>query len=339
MSRRYAPPMPADPRRVRRAGEGSGADVADVMFLRDFRRFSGGHLKVWHYFNHVLSSPRHRPWIRFSEQSVWDDSNPWRHCRERVVGTRSRVRPSVFVLAGTDWLRLTRQECRRRRPVVNLVQHVRHADPDDVRYSFLERPAVRICVSPEVAGAIAATGRVNGPVVTIPNAVVVDEVDTNPAPPRDIDVLVVADKDPVLGRRVHERLRQPGRELRVVDRLIPRRRFLGLLRQARVSVFLPGSTEGFYLPALEGMALGTLVVCADCVGNRSFCLPGHNCFRPDREEDRLVKDVEEALHLPGDRFEQLLHNARATAAAHDPAAERAAFLRVLDDVEQLWERI
>jgi len=48
-------------------------------------------------------------------------------------------------------------------------------------------------------------------------------------------------------------------------------------------VFLPNQKEGegFYLPALEGMAVGTLVIFPDCIGNRSFCLSGYNCFRPD----------------------------------------------------------
>ena len=62
---------------------------------------------------------------------------------------------------------------------------------------------------------------------------------------------------------------------------VPRDEFLDAMRRARVTLFLPNEEEGFYLPALEGMALGTIVVCPDCVGNRSFCLPGVNAFRPD----------------------------------------------------------
>jgi glycosyltransferase involved in cell wall biosynthesis len=52
---------------------------------------------------------------------------------------------------------------------------------------------------------------------------------------------------------------------------------LNWINQAKITVFLPyRDIEGFYMPALEGMALGTLVVCPDCIGNRSFCLPGYN---------------------------------------------------------------
>ena len=38
-----------------------------VVFHRHFERFQGGHLKVFHYFEHVRSSPSHRALIRFTE--------------------------------------------------------------------------------------------------------------------------------------------------------------------------------------------------------------------------------------------------------------------------------
>ena len=58
--------------------------------------------------------------------------------------------------------------------------------------------------------------------------------------------------------------------------------------RARVTVLVPNPKEGFYLPAVEAMAAGTLVVCPDCVGNRAFCLDEVNCLRPAREEDAIV---------------------------------------------------
>ena len=105
--------------------------------------------------------------------------------------------------------------------------------------------------------------------------------------------------------------------------------------RARVSVLVPNPKEGFYLPALEAMAVGTVVVCPDCIGNRSFCLPGENCFRPEHDEDAIVAAAETALREePG--LDELRGRALATAQAHDIAGERAAFLDILDDVEELW---
>jgi len=102
-----------------------------------------------------------------------------------------------------------------------------------------------------------------------------------------------------------------------------------------VSVLVPNPKEGFYLPALEGMALGTVVVCPDCIGNRSFCLPGKNCFRPAHDEDDIVVAAEAAL-----REEPQLDGMRAraleTVRDHDMPGERRAFLEILDRVDDLW---
>lgn len=310
------------------------------MFYRDFREFSGGHLKVWDYFNHVMSSPTYEAWVRFSARSRWDESNPWRARPDRVLGPTERVDADVLFLAGLDWLQL---KLRARRqppcPVVNLVQHVRHASPHDVRFRFLRHPAVRICVSQEVNEAIVATGRVNGPVFTIPNAADVQSaLPPGPIPRRDVDVLVVANKRPEMGARLAQGLDRPRRRVRLVDRAIPRQAFLDALRRARVTLFLPHPTEGFYLPALEGMALGTVVVCPDCVGNRSFCLPGVNCVRPDHHDERLLADVEAALAWPAPLVASVVRNAAATATEHDLVGERLAFLELLDTVQQLQPR-
>ena len=318
--------------------------MSHVSFYRDFRGFSGGHLKVWNYFNHVLASPDHEASIRFSRRTVWDESNPWGQWRNGgTPRSRGKARADVRFVAGLDWLHLRpAARGRGRRPVLNLVQHVRHADPDDPRHRFLGHPAIRICVSEEVASAVTATGRVKGPIFTIPNAVDVrmGAVDNGAATCRDIDVLVVANKRPDLGRRLRDRLcGGDERVVHLVDRTLPRPAFLDLLRRARVSVFAPGRTEGFYLPALEGMALGTLVVCADCVGNRSFCLPGENCYRPEATEEALVAAVEQACALPQDAVGTMVARGRATAAQHDLSSERAAFLDILDNVDELWASI
>lgn len=309
-----------------------------MLFYRDYRSFSGGHLKVWHYFNHVLASPGHEPLVRFSRQSVWDATNPWLHSRERVVGRWARPEPDVLFLGGVDWLRLPAwRRPSSRRPIINLVQHVDHADPDNVRYSFLHHRAIRICVSEEITTAITDTGQVNGPVFTIPDAIDLEALQDVARPvTRDVDVLIVANKSPDVGRRLYRALQDGGLCVDLLAETVPRRAFLERLARARIAVFAPNRTEGFYLPALEGMALGALVVCPDCVGNRSFCLPGRNSFRPEYADEPMLDDVTAALRLPPAAAEAMLAAAQATARAHDLGEERQAFLAVLADVERLW---
>jgi len=109
-----------------------------------------------------------------------------------------------------------------------------------------------------------------------------------------------------------------------------------LMRRARVTLFLPNEEEGFYLPSLEGMALGTIVVCPDCVGNQSFCLPGVNAFRPAFRFDDLILGAERAPTLEGSAAETLRRGAVETARSHSLDAERQKFHQVLADLDALW---
>ncbi len=310
-----------------------------VLFYRNYRKFHGGHLKVWDYFNHVLASPEFTPMIEFSPRSNWDRTNPWWNAREYILASARSVRPDVFFVAGRDWQMMDEhpEAGADNIPVVNLVQHVRHANPNSDRFEFLSRKAIRICVSEEVAHALRETALTRGPLIVIPMGMDLEELPASTGVERDIDVLVAALKQPELGEELGRSLSRPGRRVEVLSRLIPRSEYLGLVQRARTTVFLPNEAEGFYLPPLEGMALGTLVVCPDCVGNRSFCLPEHNAFRPNYTIAELVRAAESALALAPDQAQQILANARETAEAHSLLRERQAFLEVLHNVDRLWE--
>jgi hypothetical protein len=150
-----------------------------VLFYRDFQRFTGGDLKVWDYFNHVLSSPAHSARVRFTEDSAWSELNPWFHSRELVVPPAESVKPDVHFLSGVDWRQLDPAErAESEIPIINLVQHVKHACPNDSlgRYRFLPHKAIRICVAPEVTRALESTERVRGPLFTITDAIVFEAI-------------------------------------------------------------------------------------------------------------------------------------------------------------------
>jgi hypothetical protein len=288
----------------------------------------------------VRSSGRHEALVRFTADSTWDATNPWNAAREHVIGEHDDVEFDVLFLSGIDWRGVVPIEERDefRLPIINLVQHVWHACPNDPlnRHRFLPHKAIRICVSPQIARAITRTGRVRGPVFTIPDGLDLEEVTgMADASARDIDVLVAANKQPELGRRLAARLRETAGTVELVQDRVPRPELIALMARARVSVLVPNPKEGFYLPALEAMAVGTVVVCPDCIGNRSFCLPGENCYRPPYEEDEIVTAAEAALRdEPG--LGELRARALDTAMAHDIAGERKSFLEVLDRVEELW---
>jgi hypothetical protein len=307
-----------------------------VLFFRRIKGLTGGHLKVWDFFRHTLASGDHTARVVFSSDSVWTQENPWRDAREFVVRSREDVKPDLFFLDALDWDHLTPMECVRSKiPIINLIAGVSHANAGDPRRALLGNRAIRICVSREVADAIHAAGPPNGPVVIIPNAVNV--ADAPPAAARDIDLLIVAGKQPGLGKTIAARLGAPGRRLELLEFRVPRPEFLSLLGRAKTALFLPRSAEGFYLPALEGMAMGALVVCPDAVGNREFCEDGVNCLMPQYGEDAIVAAAESALAMPPAAREAMHAAARATVERHGLDEERTKFVDLLRRAPELWK--
>jgi glycosyltransferase involved in cell wall biosynthesis len=288
----------------------------------------------------VLSSGDHEARVSFTDESDWSESNPWARSKEYLVLPGEDVKPDVLFLSGVDWRRLDPAErAESPIPIVNLVQHVKHACDNDPlgRNRFLPHKAIRICVGPEVTRALERTGRVRGPMFTIPDAIDFDEVASHATTgEREIDLLILANKQPERGERLRERLERPGRRVHLEVTRIARAKLLGLMGQAQVTLLVPNPKEGFYLPAVEAMALHTLVVCPDCIGNRSFCLDGVNSFRPPYDdEDAIVEAAERALDRRME-LEPMLAKAASTAREHDLAYERRAFLEILARVDELW---
>jgi glycosyltransferase involved in cell wall biosynthesis len=153
---------------------------------------------------------------------------------------------------------------------------------------------------------------------------------------RDIDALVLALKDPALGRRVAERLAKDFEQVVLVEQPLPRDELLDRMGRARVAVHLPALIEGAYLPALESMALETIVVCPDCTGNRSFCRDGDTCFVPRRDARAIVRATRKALRAKPHELQPLLDSGRAMAASRSLAAERDRLLEVLARSDELW---
>ena len=318
-----------------------------VWFHREYERFTGGHLKHAQYVDHVRRTAGFAPRLTFTPvpkstpDLLRERDSLWPLAPDEAAADWAPAAEDVFFVAGTDWRYLLAKGLDRLpNPKLNLLQHVRHAQPGHALRTFLPQPAIRICVSPEVAAAVAATGEAHGPVVTIPNG-----TDLPPPPPdaakRDPQsVLIVGYKHPTLATALAERLHQLGIAHRLLTRfLLPRERFVELLTAHAVAVCLPRAEEGFYLPALEAMAAGCVVVTTDCIGNRSFCLPARNCLVADANAAALAASVHDALRLDAGARGWLLAAAAETVNDHSLATERQRFQAVLQDVDRLWAEV
>lgn len=315
-----------------------------VWFHREYTRLRGGHLKHAHYFGHVGRMPGFVPRITFTGERPTEAL-----ARERLqlwppgaAGPASLWSPcadDVLFLAGVDWRYLTAGGFDSLpNPRVNLVQHVRHAHEGTELYGYLAHRAVRICVSQEVADAISGTGCVNGPVLAIPNGIETlsaeSPIGTGGAERRP--VVIAGYKEPGLARAVADRLVAMGIEHLLLTEFLAREKFLEFLAGSRIAVCLPRAEEGFYLPALEAMASGCLVVTLDCIGNRGFCNHEANCLIAEPAADALAAAVQRALGLAAGQQQNLKVQAAATAREYSLDAERKRFHAVLRDIDRLW---
>jgi hypothetical protein len=121
-----------------------------VYFHRDYRGFTGGHLKVWDYFSHVDATQRYRAEIYFTPLSIWAEHNPWFLSGDRILSEWRPDLGDIVFLAGFDWESIAASERNHfPRPIINLVQGLSHSDPQDAKFGFLGHRAIRICCSPE----------------------------------------------------------------------------------------------------------------------------------------------------------------------------------------------
>jgi hypothetical protein len=309
-----------------------------LLFFRDFQYMTGGHLKVWHYFRHALSSPEFLPRIYFTPESRLDETNPWIRGGVRPEDGWNPEQADLLFVGGMDWEWIeTHPKGTAGRAVLNIIQGLRHADPSDPRHTYLDRQAIRLVVSPPIEQALRSIPRVRGPVVQIPMGLDL-EVRTHAGGAGE-QVVIAAIKNVPVGQQLADRLASIGVTVRLLDAPLPRDAYLQAVATARVLVCLPTPSEGFYLPALEAMALGRIVVCPDCGGNRTYFLHGHNGVSCTLTPDSIMAATLHALALDPETESRMRNEALATAARYPLSHERSAFLEVLARADRLWQQM
>ncbi|MGH3347334.1 MAG: glycosyltransferase [Nocardioides sp.] len=108
-------------------------------------------------------------------------------------------------------------------------------------------------------------------------------------------------------------------------------------RWSDVFLSTPNRQEGTYLPGLEAMAAGSVVITPDVGGNMDYCRPGENCLMVDFG---AVHDYGRALLALVDAAPERIASVRiaayAVTAEFGLDRELAGFAAFLD---QLWNRV
>lgn len=306
-----------------------------LLLRRDYRGYTGGHGKFRDYVAHVDAHARWAARLYLTPDSRRDADNPFLDV-PGLVGQWEPERADALLLGGMDWTALP-ADAGARLPVINLVQHVRHADAGSPLRAFLRRRAVRVCVSTAVAEAILATGEVDGPVRVIPAAVDTHRLAAlGRATPRTA-VFIDAVKQPQLGAAVAAALREAGLQPHLHSQRAPRADYLAAMAAAAVVVTLPEPAEGFYLPGLEALALGRALVQYDCGGSRDYLHDGANALVPPPQPAAIARAALQ-LHADAALRERLQAAGLATVRRFDLAAERAGVHALLDELDELWRR-
>ena len=289
-----------------------------VLFYRRYQGWTGGHLVHGQYMRIISQFPGLDVAIYLTPDSTGVDQSPWSDFADRTLVAWNPEQADMLFLAGQDWIALPRQSAiETRKPVINLIQGLSHSDSRSGLFESLDRRAVRICVSEAVAEALIETQRCNGPVVTIPNALAPDVAGWK-AVTKTVRVAIAGAKQPSLASQVAEALRRLGIDVDLVE-ACDRSVFLRRLARSEIAVFLPFEREGFYLPALEGMGVGCIVICPDCIGNRAYCRGGVNSIVPQYSAPDIIDAAIAATKMPAPVRQAMLMAARDTA---DSLSER-----------------
>lgn len=304
-----------------------------MLFPRDFKetadgslRTSGDHVKVRDYFEHAMAHSELDPYFYLTPRSRTDDSDVWDGVPpDRIVRELEPDAYDLFFVTGKEWKLLPKDISGQK--LIQYVQSIRQCLPEHKLFKYFKRRAHRICTSEEVAE---ATGpHIEGEPVVISNGIPLDTFRTGDRVERS--VLIWGRKHPEAAEGMRRALEKRGFAVELLIDYVPRRDFARRLASCEFVITLPARTEGFFLPALEAMASGAAVVCADARGNRAFCIEGETCLMPPRGNIAAhVAAVERYAEDPV-FTERVRKRGVDMAQQFSLERERAAFHRFIDE--------
>lgn len=250
---------------------GFSSPCPKISFYRHYAGYTGGHQKVRDYIQHFIDLGWQASLCLEGQSSTEPDlfNNIAGLDLEREYTPQDA---DIVFLAGMDWQQFLPLGIKNKH-VVNLIQHVRHADPTQPLFDFLSQPATRICVSKSVHEAILP--HANGPVHTIPMG---HKIDKKPVKKRN-DIYILANKQPNLGQQLTDYFLLHQYSVICHDRYVEKQAVLDAMASSRISITLPHQTEGFYLPGIEAMTLSDIAIVPDCIASIEYTAGFNNAVR------------------------------------------------------------
>jgi hypothetical protein len=143
-----------------------------------------------------------------------------------------------------------------------------------------------------------------------------------------------------VGDRVASLTKESGFELRAIREPVGWDELRKLYHWADVFLCTPLIEEGFYLPGLEAMAAGAIVLSPDAGGNRAYCEFGENCLRVAFDDPSNYAEALVSLKASGPgEIDRLRRRGYETAKRHTLIHERERFGEFLDRLTDRLDRL
>lgn len=305
----------------------------NILFALKCIKPSGGSLKVRHYFEHAMQYKSLNALLYMPKDINWSISNPWFKYKDKILPEIDWSIVDIVFISGWGWERFIPQKYHynRKFKVLYLVQHPSKLMPKFERYKNLDKPATRICVSRALTDMANEIQHVNGPVITIPAGTEIKKLMELANKSKSIDILISGLKNPAVGVALKSKFDKLGLNVKLLDERMDRNTFISYVSNSKVVVCLPNPMEGFYLPALEAMALNALVICPYAIGN-DYCIDGKNCLVPIYTEQDIYNKTKIMLSLTNKEIIIMKKNAYVTVKAHDITFEKKSFHNLLNRI-------
>ena len=226
--------------------------------------------------------------------------------------------------------------------IIHIIQNVRHANPrwlDGYPLRLLTRPAARISTNAVVHEAIRPwlDPRSFHRVINLGHDVGYFRKERLGSPlSRPVRVAHTTWKSDI-GDHVERRLDDDSFAFRSIRRQSDWAELRELYHWADVFLCAPNQEEGFYMPALEAMEAGCIVVTPDVGGNMAFCRPDENCVLVEfGDVDSYGAALRGISGWSTDTLDRFRRAASTATVPFDLQVERRSFLDYLGD---LWRRI
>lgn len=177
---------------------------------------------------------------------------------------------------------------------IHLMQNVRLSNMMfDKGFSFrlLAKPIHRLCITQEVVNAVAPYVENRDQMLLIPHGFDFDAFDC--APKRDDPISITFNTfKGEIGRQIVRPFNKDPRvhKIWVSKKGISWNDLQRNYRKASIFLSTPLAEEGLYLPGLEAMAAGQIVITPDAYGNRFYCDFDKNCLQVELEDIAAYQD-------------------------------------------------